>query len=383
MNERRFDTTEIKQRVDIVELAGELVPLKRMGKDYFGKCPFHSEKDASFSVSPSKQMFHCFGCGAGGDVIAFWMKFHQVSFGQAVVAIAGRYHIALPDQPFDQAAPRTPRTPAPKPWQPKEPQAPADLWREHAGKFVHWCYEQLYEHPEAHQYLLSRGITDTTIAAFPLGWNPGRNGKTVFRDRESWGVPKETNEKTGRPRPLALPVGWVIPWFTAGGTLCRVRIRRPDPLPEGMARYYIVPGSSSATMVIPAKKGMGFDHRRIYVVIEAELDTILLSQEAGDIAGGVGLGSAQTKPDEPTTALLRDAAVVLNALDFDAAGAKARFWWEREFPDAERWPAPKGKDPGEAFLAGVNIREWVIAGLPEGLRRICKGGNWNVRTSGS
>jgi hypothetical protein len=56
------------------------------------------------------------------------------------------------------------------------------------------------------------------------------------------------------------------------------------------------------------------------------------------------------------------------ALDVDQAGAQAWQWWKTTFPDCERWPVPKGKDPGEAFEAGVDIREWVVAGLPEGLR---------------
>jgi DNA primase len=73
------------------------VQLKRAGQNYVGLCPFHSEKAPSFSVSPSKQMFHCFGCKKGGDLFAFWMAYHQVPFPQAMKDLAEKYHIALPE----------------------------------------------------------------------------------------------------------------------------------------------------------------------------------------------------------------------------------------------------------------------------------------------
>lgn len=83
---------EIKRIVDIVELIGQFVQLKRSGQSYMGLCPFHSEKAPSFTVSPSKQMFHCFGCKKGGDLFAFWMEYHRVSFPQALKEI-GRAHV--------------------------------------------------------------------------------------------------------------------------------------------------------------------------------------------------------------------------------------------------------------------------------------------------
>lgn len=88
---------EIKRAVDIVELIGQFVQLKRAGQNYVGLCPFHSEKAPSFSVSPSKQIFHCFGCKKGGDAFAFWMAYHQVPFPQAMKDLAEKYHVALPE----------------------------------------------------------------------------------------------------------------------------------------------------------------------------------------------------------------------------------------------------------------------------------------------
>lgn len=91
---------EIKRAADIVELIGQYVQLKKAGRNHVGLCPFHGEKDPSFTVSPSKQMFHCFGCRKGGDIFAFWMEYHKVSFPQAMKDLAERYHVRLPEKEF-------------------------------------------------------------------------------------------------------------------------------------------------------------------------------------------------------------------------------------------------------------------------------------------
>lgn len=82
-----IDTDRIKNSVDIVDIIGGYVDLKKAGKNYFGCCPFHTEKSSSFSVSQDKQFYHCFGCGAHGDVIGFIMDYTNVEFRQAVEAI--------------------------------------------------------------------------------------------------------------------------------------------------------------------------------------------------------------------------------------------------------------------------------------------------------
>lgn len=89
---------EIKRAADIVEVVGQFVQLKKAGQNFAGLCPFHSEKDPSFTVSSSKQMFHCFGCKKGGDVFAFWMEYHKVSFPQAMQDLAEKFHITLPEK---------------------------------------------------------------------------------------------------------------------------------------------------------------------------------------------------------------------------------------------------------------------------------------------
>jgi len=88
--------TLVKQAVDIVEVIGQVVPLRRAGSRHVGICPFHHEKTPSFFVDSSNQMFHCFGCGTGGDVISFVIKHQNLSFGDAIQYLADRYHINLP-----------------------------------------------------------------------------------------------------------------------------------------------------------------------------------------------------------------------------------------------------------------------------------------------
>ena len=87
--------SEIKNAADIVDIVSEAVLLKKAGKNHVGLCPFHSEKTPSFTVSPDKQIFHCFGCGTGGNVFSFLMKQEGLSFPEAAERLARRYGIDI------------------------------------------------------------------------------------------------------------------------------------------------------------------------------------------------------------------------------------------------------------------------------------------------
>ena len=91
------DTQLIKDKLDIVDFINEYVQLKPAGVNHKGCCPFHHEKTPSFIVSPDRQIFHCFGCGAGGDVFSFLMKHEQMNFPEAVRHLADRARIPLPE----------------------------------------------------------------------------------------------------------------------------------------------------------------------------------------------------------------------------------------------------------------------------------------------
>jgi len=104
--------------------------------------------------------------------------------------------------------------------------------------------------------------------------------------------------------------------------------------------------------------------RKHLVIVESELDGLLIDQEAGDMAGVVALGSAQTKPDQELNRLLKMASRLLITLDFDGAGASAAWrYWLSNYPGSKRWPTPYGKDPSEAAQRGLNIGLWIRAGL--------------------
>src|SRR3989304_4353854 len=90
--------SEIRDRSNILEIVSDYVTLKKTGKHHKGLCPFHSEKTPSFMVNEEKQIFHCFGCGAGGDVFKFLMEIAHFSFPQAIEELAKRYGINLPPQ---------------------------------------------------------------------------------------------------------------------------------------------------------------------------------------------------------------------------------------------------------------------------------------------
>ncbi len=148
---------EILMRVDIVEVIDARVPLKKAGKDFTACCPFHDEKTPSFTVSPAKQFYHCFGCGAHGTAIGFLMEYDHLSFPEAVRELAGRVGVAMPEA----------ATPA-------ERESSADLYGalEVAAKYYR---EQLRVHPQAPRaisYLKDRGISSEMAADFGLGFAP-------------------------------------------------------------------------------------------------------------------------------------------------------------------------------------------------------------------
>ena len=146
---------EIRDRADIVDLIGEYVDLKRSGSNYMGLCPFHSEKTPSFSVSPSKSIFKCFGCGIGGDVITFIMKRENLNFPEAVEFLAEKYNVRLSEYKDENKEARDKRNRL------------YDINREAAMHFLN----NLSSSQKAQKYLRDRGLSDKTIRAYGLGYS--------------------------------------------------------------------------------------------------------------------------------------------------------------------------------------------------------------------
>lgn len=152
--------SEILNSSDIVDVVSESVILKKSGRNFFGLCPFHSEKTPSFSVNPSKQIFHCFGCSAGGNALTFIMKYHGITFPEAARMLARKYNITIENEQI---------TPAKR----KEIQLKEGLFR--LNKKVMSYYNKTLcssrESDSAKKYLKKRGITDDTIEEFKLGYS--------------------------------------------------------------------------------------------------------------------------------------------------------------------------------------------------------------------
>lgn len=346
--------------MNTLDLASKKVNLKKVastnGGEWQGPCPSCGGNDR-FHVWPNqnegKGGYWCRGCEKAGDNIQFLIDFEGMNFKDACAYL----NITMVDRPEDF----TPPPPRKQEFIPTQHNNPADLWREKAGKFIIWAQGNLKENKFALAWLAARGITSEAAEQSRLGWNPGENGKDIFRARKTWGLP-EIFKDDGKPRALWIPRGLVIPYII-DGVIQRIRIRRP----EGEPRYYVVPGSSMPTMII------GRD-RRAFVIVESELDAIACAA-ACPLTGAVAIGSVAAKPDAETFAILKDALQILNALDYDRAGARAMKWWTDQFGKCDRWPTPQGKDPGEAYALGIDLNSWIEAGLPPVLTIKAEGGD--------
>ena len=150
---------EVRRAADIVDIVSEAVVLKQTGKNLVGLCPFHNEKTPSFTVSPDKQIFHCFGCGEGGDVFSFLMRHQGLNFPEAIKALARRYGIRLP---VDGAG-------ASPGAEERERLRAVNLA---AQDFFCRMIAHREEGRTARAYLEGRGFTPEVIRTFQLGWAP-------------------------------------------------------------------------------------------------------------------------------------------------------------------------------------------------------------------
>jgi len=177
--------TEIKNSADIVNIISETVVLKKAGKNFIGLCPFHSEKTPSFTVSPDKQIFYCFGCGAGGNIFSFIMKKEGLSFPEAARMLARHYSIEIPVK-------------AMSPEQKKRITEKENLLAINE-KAVDFFSRVLLENPlgeKAREYLLKRGINREIIDNFKLGYAPqGWDNLAVYFSKTK--VSESLAEKSG------------------------------------------------------------------------------------------------------------------------------------------------------------------------------------------
>ncbi|NPU84892.1 MAG: DNA primase [Syntrophaceae bacterium] len=173
---------EIKSRADIVEVVSDFVTLRKTGRNFIGLCPFHKEKTPSFTVNPEKQIFHCFGCGEGGNAVTFLMKMNAMTYPEALRHLAGKMGIQIPRRPAPPGENRGLRA------------AIMDVNEKAAAHFTGNL--QSPGGKEARGYLEKRGIREETLKAFRLGF--ARNDWTGLRKiLERGNVPLTTAQQAG------------------------------------------------------------------------------------------------------------------------------------------------------------------------------------------
>jgi len=175
---------EIRSRNDIVSVISEYVKLQKKGSSYFGLCPFHNEKSPSFSVSPDKQMYYCFGCGAGGSVFTFIQEYENYSFPEAIKHLADRAGITLPEKEYS-----------------REEKAQQDLRTQilNVNKMAakYFYYQLRTENGrQAMEYLIGRRLSEETMKSFGLGYS-NKYSNDLYLYLKKQGISDELLKESG------------------------------------------------------------------------------------------------------------------------------------------------------------------------------------------
>ncbi|MCS7208195.1 MAG: DNA primase [Fimbriimonadales bacterium] len=301
----------IRDRIDLVELVSHYVRLERAGKNFKGLCPFHAERTPSFHVSPALNRFHCFGCGASGDAVAFLMRIEGLSFREALRRLAEHAGIELRAESLPQDAPDE---------------------RDRLRKLVyaaHFFYRQcLQRTPLAQQYLAQRGLTPETIEAFELGYAPDgwdyllrflQRHNFSLQDAETAGLLKAREDGSGYYDRFRHRI--TFPIHDASGRVVAFGART---LSNDEPKYL----NSPETPLFEKRNTLYGWHRarsailrqRAAIVVEGYLDLIMLHQH-GFTHSVATLGTAFT--EEHASRLKRLVERVYLMFDSDAAGVRA------------------------------------------------------------
>lgn len=349
---------EIKARADIVQIISAHVPLKKAGKDFKARCPFHSEKTPSFTVSAEKQLFYCFGCGAGGDLIRFVSLIEKIDTAETIRRLAERLGIERPQRKGQQSAPAEPLRRA------------LDL----AARF----FEAALEAPvgaSARAYLSRRKMPAESAKAFRIGYAPDRQDALASRLLEK-GVPEKILMDAGlasrgedgraavrdrfRDRlmfPIVDGAGHVIGF---GGRVIKDGDRRPKYLNSAENELFhkgrILYGYHTARNTVSSDAPP--------VLVEGYLD-VIYAQAAG-LSAMAAMGTALT--DMQADLLSRFRLPVLLAYDADGAGRKAAFrsaglLLSRDV-EVGVLVFPEGRDPAELVERGEAGKLLDIAAHP-------------------
>ena len=351
---------EVRSSNDIVQVVGEVVQLKRAGANYLGLCPFHNEKTASFTVTPKKQIFYCFGCHAGGNVLTFVMNYHNMSFPEAVQYLADRAGIALPKEE----------------WSPERKsredhrEVLRKIQKTAAGYFYYMLRQPQGE--AALRYLTERQLSDETIRKFGLGF-AGRGGlyqylkKKGYADQDIMESGLITyDEKRGTSEKF-----WNRVMFPIPDSRGRIIGFGGRVMGDGLPKYM----NSPETEIFNKRRNLFGLHlarasRRPYIILcEGYMDVISLHQAGFDCAVA-SLGTALT--EEQARLISRFTKNVRLLYDSDNAGRAAARRAEPILREAglnsEVTDLSPYKDPDELIKAmGAEEMERRLAGSRDAL----------------
>ena len=361
---------QVRDRNDLVEVVGEYLPLRRRGKTYLGLCPFHAERTPSFGVSPDKQLFYCFGCGEGGDLFTFVMKKDGLSFQEAVVSLAKRAGLTVPEADDPVQLER---------WRRQEALLAV---LEAACVFFCRTLAEPTQGRAARAYLSERGVSEESMARFRLGYAPS-----------AWEALGPELTRQGFSPELAEAAGLLV--RKERGFYDRFRDRVIFPIADRRGRVVAFGGRSldgSGAKYLNSPETEVFSKRRtLYgyhlaregirregraVLMEGYMDVLTAHQFGVDCAVG-SLGTALTP--EQVRLLADQAGEVVLAFDADSAGQRAALRGLEVFGslpcEVRVLTIPEGKDPDEflhrhgpeAFRRAVAEAPYWVQFLLDGL----------------
>lgn len=304
---------EIRLRNDIVDVISGYVKLTRKGSSYFGLCPFHNEKSPSFSVSPDKQMYYCFGCGAGGNVYTFIMEYENFSFTEAVKFLAERAGVQLPVQEYSKEAKEQ-----------SDLKTQLLLIHKLAAKFY---FYQLKDKAgeQAYHYLRGRELSDETIVKFGLGYS-AKFSDSLYRYIKGKGYTDDVLSKSGLfqadEKRGMYDKFWNRVMFPIMDISSRVIGFGGRVMGDGKPKYL----NSPETIIFDKSRNLyGLNiartaRKKNIIVCEGYMDVIAMHQ-AGFQNAVASLGTALTA--QQANLIKRYADEVLLLYDSDEAGQKA------------------------------------------------------------
>ncbi len=351
--------------------------LRRSGSGrYVGPCPKCGGSDKTNRLNlRTDGGFKCYSCDFKGDLITWLREVDGLSCPEAHQA-AGKgctlHHCPVRGtcRLGDGTGPKPPkaRALAPSPAHSSKTlpssttKSPQQIWAAWADQLTRQAHNQLKKEPEQIQYLNSRGITPEAINRHKLGWLT-RNSNI---QRSQIGLPPRDD---GKPT-LWIPAGLLIPIYDQAQGIHRIRVRRTSQdrdrfLPD--LKYVWIEGSGNAPLVIQPQ---GDQKPRGAIIVEAELDAIACAAAHPQIIA-IALGTVNTGIPAELHQLLQPLPTILLSLDADpgkdgkpGAGPKAIAAWRSQYRQAQYWPVPAGKDPGDyAALPAADLRAWIESGL--------------------